>query len=350
MTVRENAALIVLLRAARRPWQLYADIVEQAGSATAVLEREQRSTALASAQQSLFTSATPAGRPTEDSATPRTDGATTHRTDSAATPRTDSATTPPAGSCTAGHVTQPSATGRSADLDAAASEIARWRAAGMELVSVLDREYPENLRAVHDRPPLLFVAGRLERGDARSVAVVGTRKPTPAGLELAKAIAGHLATAGYTVVSGLAAGIDTAAHTAALERRGRTVAVLGTGLTRSYPPQNAQLQRRIASEGAVVSQFWPDAPPSRRSFPMRNAVISGLSLATVVVEASQTGGSRVQARLALAQGRPVFVPHALLVQPWARELAARPGAHVVHSPDQITTAIERLTSSGALTA
>ena len=297
----ESAALVLLLRAGRRPWQLYADLVEEAGSALAVLQREQDSDGPHADQQTLF--AGPA------------DGVD-----------------------------------RDADLEVIAAEIAGWQADGMALLTVLDSEYPENLRGVHDRPPLIFVAGRLEPADARSAAVIGTRRPSPAGIQAARRIAEHLVDAGYTVVSGLAAGIDATAHTAALERRGRTVAVVGTGLRRSYPPQNARLQRRIASECAVVSQFWPDAPPSRRSFPMRNAVMSGLTLATVVVEASHASGSRTQARLALDQGRPVFLPHALLSQPWATELAARPGAHVVRSPEDITMTIERLTSAGALTA
>ena len=149
-------------------------------------------------------------------------------------------------------------------------------------------------------------------------------------------------------MSGLAAGIDTAAHTAALDRGERTVAVIGTGLHHTYPPQNAGLQRTIGSEGAVVSQFWPDSPPSRRSFPMRNAVMSGISLATVIVEATQTSGARIQARLALAQGRRVFLLEQLLVQEWARELATRPGTHVVRAAEDITETIDRVTATDAL--
>jgi len=302
---RETAALILLLRTARLPWRWYADMVEKAGSAVAVLEQEQdvgdrTDDEQSFGQQSLFTA-------------------------------------------------PPNAVDRSAQLDAVAAEIAGWEAAGIELVTVLDRGYPENLRGVHDRPPLVFVAGRLEPGDARSAAVVGTRRPSPAGVHAAIAIAEQLVEANYTVVSGLAAGIDTAVHTAALDSHGRTVAVIGTGLSRCYPPQNARLQHRIASECAVVSQFWPDAGPSRRSFPMRNAVISGLTLVTVVVEASPSSGSLIQARVALGQGRPVLLPDALLGQRWATELAAHPGAHVVRSPGEVTTTIERLTSSGTLT-
>jgi DNA processing protein len=289
----ESAALVVLLRAGARPWQTYAELVEDAGSAVEVLARER---AEDRGQATLF--------PAQDEDR----------------------------------------------VSVAAGEIERWEHQGMRLVTVLDAEYPDNLRLVHDRPPLIFVAGRLEPRDSRSLAVVGARQASAHGLASAQAIAEHLVGSGYTVFSGLAAGIDTAAHTAALARSGRTVAVIGTGLMRSYPPQNAELQRRIATECAVISQFWPNAPPSRRSFPMRNAVMSGLTRATIVVEASHTSGSRMQARLALAHGRPVFLLEPLLRQTWARELAARPGTHVVSSPGEITIAVERLTSAGALVA
>lgn len=227
-------------------------------------------------------------------------------------------------------------------------EIERWQRARMRLLTVLDHDYPENLRGVHDRPPLIFVAGQLTAADSRSVAVVGAREASERAREAAAATAEHLVARRYTVVSGLAKGIDHAAHTAALSAGGRTVAVIGTGLQRTYPADHAALQRRITTEGAVISQFWPDAPPSRASFPLRNAVMSGLSLATVVIEALQTSGSRMQARLALAHGRPVFLRHTLLAQPWAKEMAERPGTHVVRSPSEITDVLERLTSSGTL--
>ena len=282
----EAAALVVLLRTGRRPWQRYAELLEEAGSAVAVLEDER------GGQGSLFAA--------------------------------DDAT---------------------AD---AARDIDRWEASGMRLLTVLDPDYPENLRTVHDRPPLIFVAGRLLPADARSVAVVGARQATSAGLAAATRIAEHLVDHGYTVVSGLATGIDTAAHTSALANTGRTIAVVGTGLQRVYPPQNAALQQRIIEHGAVVSQFWPDAPPTRRTFPMRNAVMSGMTLASVVVEASHTSGSRMQARLALEHGRPVFLTHSLLEQEWARQLATLPGTHVVRTPQQITKTVQRLTSTGAL--
>jgi DNA processing protein len=183
------------------------------------------------------------------------------------------------------------------------------------------------------------------------VAVVGARKATDAGVTQAALIAQHLTQTGYTVVSGLAAGIDTAAHTAALDNNGRTLAVIGTGLTRAYPPENRALQKKLADQCAVISQFWPDAPPTKRSFPMRNAVMSGIALATVVVEASETSGARTQARLALAHGRPVFLTSTLVDQrPWAQQFAQKPGTHIVHHPTEITDGLERLISTGSLVA
>ena len=228
-------------------------------------------------------------------------------------------------------------------------EATAWHAAGAQPVTVLDDDYPENLRGVHDRPPLVFVAGSYLASDARAVAVIGSRVAGEPGRRAAGVLAEHLVGAGYTVVSGLARGIDHAAHTRALAAGGRTIAVIGTGLRHSYPPEHAELQRRIAAAGAVVSQFWPDSPPTRHSFPLRNAVMSGLSQATVIVEATHTSGARIQARRALAHGRPVFLRRTLLEQAWARELAARPGTYVVTSPGEITEALSRLAATGALT-
>lgn len=295
MTELQTAALVALLRIGPRPWALYSELVEQHGSATTVLERELATTP--EGQTSLL--------PASD------EGELIERAD---------------------------------------ADVVAWQSQGMQLLTVLDSSYPSNLRAVHDRPPLLFVAGGLERRDERSLAVVGSRKPSPEGVERAEAVSSHLADNEYTVISGLAAGIDTAAHTATLAKKKRTLAVIGTGLIHTYPPQNAGLQKAIAAAGAVVSQFWPDERPSRRSFPMRNGVMSGLTLGTVIVEASETSGARVQARLALAHGRPVFIAQPLLNQGWARTLARRPGTHVFRQPSEILSMIERLRSRGALVA
>lgn len=234
------------------------------------------------------------------------------------------------------------------ELDPVLSEIDAWERDGLSLVTVLDDGYPDNLRAAHDHPPLIFVLGELQPVDGQAIAVIGARAATRTGAELAADVARHLIANGYTVVSGLAAGIDTAAHTAALASHGRTVAVIGTGVRCAYPPQNAGLQQQIADRGAVVSRFWPDASPTRQSFPMRNAVMSGLALATVIIEASHTSGARIQARQALAHGRPVFLHAEVTRQRWAQELAARPGVHRFSVPDEITAMVTRLFASGPL--
>jgi DNA processing protein len=232
----------------------------------------------------------------------------------------------------------------------AEAEIALWSDDGIELLSVLDPGYPDNLRLVHDRPALLFVAGQIQADDARSVAVIGSRRASAAGLERARTVTDVFIASGYVIVSGLATGIDTAAHSLALGRGARTIAVLGTGLRRSYPAENRPLQQRIAAEGAVVSQFWPDEGPTRRNFPLRNAVMSGLTLATVIADAGQTSGARTQARFALGQGRPVLLAAALLEQVWARELAARPGVHTFGSAAEAVEIVARLSAGGALVA
>ncbi|MFD8813872.1 DNA-processing protein DprA [Streptomyces sp. NPDC059627] len=239
--------------------------------------------------------------------------------------------------------------GPAEDLDGIADEVAAWEREGMRFVTILDPDYPLYLRLVHQRPPFLFTRGKPVEHDLR-VAVVGTRTPTPDGIAHARAIAGGLAERGVTVVSGLAAGIDTAAHGAALAVGGRTVAVAGTGLRRAYPAQNAPLQEEIAERGLLISQFWPDAPPSKTSFPMRNAVMSGYSLATVVVEAAYRSGARMQARLALEHGRRVFLMRSLLTHEWAREYAGRPNTTVIDGPEDVFSQLESLVpTTGELT-
>ena len=211
------------------------------------------------------------------------------------------------------------------DVAAAAEDLQRWARAGVRMVTVLDERYPSNLRMIHQRPSVLFIRGGDDDRDEMSVAVVGTRHPTARGVEQASTLAAGLAGRGIPVVSGLAAGIDTAAHRAALAGGGRTIAVIGTGIDRVYPPQNADLQEEIATRGMVVSQFLPGSAPSKISFPMRNAVMSGYALATVVIEAAYRSGARMQARLALQHGRHVFLMRSLLEHDWARNYAQRPG-------------------------
>ena len=226
-------------------------------------------------------------------------------------------------------------------IDAAMEQIQAWNRVGIGVHAFFDDDYPEQLRGIHQMPPILFSRG-MTAADHRAIAVVGTRQASPHGLKIATAVASELARNGVTVVSGLAKGIDSAAHRAALACGGRTVAVIGTGINRAYPRENADLQERIARDGLVISQFWPDAPPSRQSFPMRNAVMSGYSAATVVVEAPAKSGARIQARLALAHGRPVIMPRELLRNDWAREYAERPGVHVVGGVDDILTVTDKV--------
>ncbi len=209
---------------------------------------------------------------------------------------------------------------------------------------MLDDAYPSNLRMVYDRPPFLFVRGRLEPGDTLALAVVGTRSASEAGLQEADGIARGLVERGITVVSGLAKGIDAAAHEGALAAGGRTIAVIGTGIQLVYPREHADLTERIvASGGAVVSQFWPDSPPTRFRFPMRNRTMSGLALGTVVVEASHTSGARMQARIALEHGKRVFLVRDLVThEPWAQKYRDHAGATEVASVDDVLEVVERL--------
>ena len=209
------------------------------------------------------------------------------------------------------------------DITKALATVDQWRQERRDVRTVFDTTYPRNLLGVFNKPPLLFIAGNWrEDRDGLSIAVVGTRKPSADGIKRAQLAARKLAQAGITVVSGLAAGIDTAAHTAALDTGGRTVAVMGTGIDRIYPAENLALAERImASDGALLSQFFPEQPPTQWSFPMRNVVMSGLSLATLIIEASETSGARQQARLALQHGRTVFLAASLVrSHAWARKM------------------------------
>lgn len=233
-------------------------------------------------------------------------------------------------------------------MERAQAAIDQWTEQGLQLVAMLEADYPPQLLTIHQRPPFLFYRGSLDPRDAAGVAIVGTRRPTRQGLTRARDIAAGLAERGVSVVSGLADGIDTAAHTAALAAGGRTVAVIGTGRLRSYPASNAALQERIATEHLVLSQFWPGAAPTKTSFPMRNAVMSGYAAATVVIEAAWKSGARMQARLALEHGRPVFLHESLLQHDWARDYLAR-GATVVGSAQDVLAALdERLNTDVGL--
>lgn len=208
---------------------------------------------------------------------------------------------------------------------------------GADLLTVLDGErYPANLRLVPNLPPFLFVRGTITESDMRSVAVVGTRNASPEGVQKAGTLASRLVESGVVVVSGLAAGIDTAAHRATLDAGGRTLAVIGTGVTRCYPAVNRELAEEIAQSGAIVSQFWPSASPAKWTFPRRNAVMSGIAQGTAVVEASSTSGAKMQARLALEHGKRVFLLQSLVTKnKWAQDYLRRGAIEVERVEDVV---------------
>jgi DNA processing protein len=190
---------------------------------------------------------------------------------------------------------------------AAEEELRRAAALGVRVVGREEPEYPERLRQIFDPPHVLYIQGSLVEGEGgHSVAIVGSRAASPHGVSLARSMARELAGAGLTIVSGLARGIDTAAHQGALDAGGRTVAVLGSALDRLYPVENAALARAIAERGAVVSEFPLGTAPLAANFPRRNRVIAGWGRAVVVVEAAQRSGALVTARCAYDEGRDVM--------------------------------------------
>ena len=187
-----------------------------------------------------------------------------------------------------------------------ATQLSKLDKAGGRIVTFWDPEYPESLKRIYDPPPYLWVLGTLEPRDASGIAVVGTRSPTPYGLQVAEKMSAGLASLGLPVVSGLARGIDTAAHRAALRAGGRTVAVIGSGLDVIYPPENRGLAQSIIREGAVISECEMGARPDAVNFPRRNRLVSGIALGVLVIETGPEGGAMITAHLALDQGREVF--------------------------------------------
>jgi DNA processing protein len=182
----------------------------------------------------------------------------------------------------------------------------RIKEEGLTLLTQEDALYPRLLKEIHDPPTVLYVRGQLTERDHHGLAMVGSRRATQYGLSTAKKMAFQIAYSGYTVISGLARGIDTAAHEGALASKGRTIAVIGAGHGKLYPPENAALAEKIASQGAVISEFPVDYPPDKQSFPLRNRIVSGWSCGLIVVEAPLRSGSLITAGQALDQGRTVY--------------------------------------------
>jgi len=179
-------------------------------------------------------------------------------------------------------------------------------AAGAQLISIQDARYPTRLREIFDPPIILFAIGRTELMPTPSIGVVGTRNPTPYGMAAAERLSADLARAGLTIVSGMARGIDASAHLAALKENGDTIAVLGCGVDVVYPSNNRRLYDEIAKKGLLLSEFPMGAPAFPQNFPIRNRIVSGLSIGVLVVEGAQHSGSAITAKLAMDQGREVF--------------------------------------------
>ncbi len=176
----------------------------------------------------------------------------------------------------------------------------------INVITLADPPYPKRLKAIHDPPPLLYYTGSLQEQDGMAVAIVGGRSATQAGRAITEEIAQELARSGWTIVSGMARGIDAAAHRGAIAGQGRTIAVLGCGVDHTYPPEHDELRRQIEAHGAVLAELPVGSSPQSHHFPRRNRIISGLSVGVLVAEAAMNSGSLITAKLALEQGRDVF--------------------------------------------
>ena len=217
-------------------------------------------------------------------------------------------------------------------LELAAAEYDRVREMGATIIVRGDAEYPSRLLEIYDPPLVLYIRGSGEIIDSIGIAMVGTRHPTPYGVGMAERLACDLAARGIVIISGMARGIDTAAHRGALNAHGRTLAVWGTGLDEVYPKENRKLSDQIlASEGAIVTEFPLGTFPAEQNFPLRNRIISGLSFGVLVVEGGEFSGTRITARCALEQGREVFgVPgNATNKQAWSPNTLIKQGAALV---------------------
>jgi DNA processing protein len=192
-------------------------------------------------------------------------------------------------------------------------QLRRVNKLGARIITLWDTEYPELLKRIYDPPVLLYLMGTFTSLDKTAVAIVGTRMPSTYGQLIAESLSRDLAQLGVTIVSGLARGIDTIAHTAALKAHGRTLAVLGSGLDVPYPAENKKLLDAVAAQGVVVSEFPMGTKPDASNFPRRNRIVSGLSLGTVIVESAENGGAMITASTALDQNREVFaVPGSIM--------------------------------------
>lgn len=223
-------------------------------------------------------------------------------------------------------------------------ELARVDEYGATVVTLEDASYPTLLREIHDPPTVLYVWGKLEPRDHHAIGVVGSRRTSHYGLECAKKVSYQIAYAGLTVVSGLARGIDTASHQGALAAKGRTVAVLGTGLHHLYPAENRALAEKIVTSGAVVTEFPMETKPDRQTFPMRNRIISGWGSGLLVVEAGLNSGALISAAQAADQGRNLYAVPGPIDRPTSHgtNRLIQQGAKLVMSVDDILDDVQTL--------
>lgn len=224
--------------------------------------------------------------------------------------------------------------------------VSEWSSKGLNATTILDGRYPESLSAIREAPLLVFHEGTLLTLDP-AIAIVGSRNASALAREASADLARATVELGVSVVSGLAAGVDTAAHASTITHGGRTVAFMGTDITTTYPHTNRGLREEIVrSGGAIISQFLPGRAPGRAAFPMRNVCMSGYSIGSVIVTAQEDSGTRHQAQRALKHGRPVILlPHVAGHVSWAKALVGQPNVYVVESIDAYKHVVEKLAAS-----
>jgi len=219
---------------------------------------------------------------------------------------------------------------------------AKIEAQDIQIFTWMDESYPARLREIDQPPPVLYVRGEYLPDDVFAVAIVGTRKVTPYGRQITEEIASFLAANGITIVSGLARGVDAIAHQSALKAGGRTIAILGSGVDKIYPPEHRGLAEQMMQRGAIISDYAVSTPPDASNFPPRNRIISGLSLAVVVIEAAETSGALITAEFAAEQGREVFaVPGSILApQSKGTNRLIQKGAQPLLTPADLMQALD----------
>ena len=213
---------------------------------------------------------------------------------------------------------------------------------GIKILTWQDEAYPQRLKEIDQPPPVLYIRGDYLPDDLFAVAIVGTRRVTPYGRQITEELSSFLAANGMTVISGLARGVDAIAHQATLKAGGRTIAVLGSGVDKIYPPEHRALAEQMMERGAIISDYAPGTPPEASNFPPRNRIISGLSLAVVVIEAGETSGALITAEFAAEQGREVFaVPGSILApQSKGTNKLIQKGAHPLLSVNDLMQALD----------